>query len=70
MCAGAIYWSGIGQVVYAMSSESLQAMVNDPGGDLTLALPCRELFARGGRNIDVEGPMLEELAREVHQDFW
>ena len=32
MCAGAIYWSGIGRVVYALSSETLAAMGNDLEG--------------------------------------
>jgi hypothetical protein len=35
-----------------------------------LSLPCRELFARGGRTVEVEGPMLEDEAVEVHEDFW
>jgi tRNA(Arg) A34 adenosine deaminase TadA len=70
MCAGAIYWSGIGRVVYALSSETLYAMVNDKTGESTLSLPCRELFARGGRTVEVEGPMLEDEAVEVHEDFW
>jgi tRNA(Arg) A34 adenosine deaminase TadA len=70
MCAGAIYWSGVGRVVYALRSETLQAIVNDHEGDSTLALPCRELFARGGRRVEVEGPMLEDQARSVHQGFW
>jgi len=70
MCAGAIYWTGIGRVVYALSSETLQAIVNDEQGDSTLALSCRELFARGGRNVEVHGPILEDQAREVHQGFW
>jgi tRNA(Arg) A34 adenosine deaminase TadA len=70
MCAGAIYWSGIGRVVYALSSETLQEIANDEEGSSTLALPCRELFARGGRRVEVEGPILEEQAREVHRDFW
>jgi tRNA(Arg) A34 adenosine deaminase TadA len=70
MCAGAIYWAGIGRVVYALSSESLCAIVNDEQGDSTLALPCRDLIARGGRTVEVEGPMLEDLASAVHDGFW
>jgi tRNA(Arg) A34 adenosine deaminase TadA len=68
MCAAAIFWSGIGRVVFALSSESLQAYVDDEAW--TLALSCREVFARGGRKVEVEGPMLEEQAHEVHQGFW
>jgi len=70
MCAGAIYWSGIGRVVYALGSEALEAIVNDEEGNATLSLRSREVFARGGRRVEVEGPMLEDRAREVHLDFW
>lgn len=70
MCAGAIYWSGIGRVVYALSSETLRAIVNDEEGGSTLALSCREVFARGGRKVEVSGPTLEDQARAVHQGFW
>jgi tRNA(Arg) A34 adenosine deaminase TadA len=70
MCAGAIYWSGIGRVVYALSSQTLETIVNDREGNATLSLRCREVFDRGGRKVEVEGPMLETRAREVHLDFW
>jgi hypothetical protein len=33
-------------------------------------LPCREVFARGQRRMEVIGPLLEEEAAEVHKDFW
>jgi tRNA(Arg) A34 adenosine deaminase TadA len=70
MCSGAIYWSGIGRVVYALGSDTLEAIVNDQEGDATLALRCRDVFARGGRTVEVEGPMVEDRAREVHLNFW
>ncbi len=68
MCAGAIYWSGIGRVVFALSGAALNATVESNEGDL--ALSCREVFARGGRTVAVSGPHLEEEAREVHRGFW
>jgi tRNA(Arg) A34 adenosine deaminase TadA len=55
MCAGAIYWSGVGRVVYALSSEMLEAIVNDEKGESRLAVRCREVFAKGGRRVEVEG---------------
>ena len=70
MCAGAIYWSEIGRVVFALSSEGLTAMVDDEAGDSELALPCREVFGRGGRTVEVSGPHLEEEGRTVHEGFW
>ena len=70
MCAGAVYWCGIGRVVYALGEESLRAMTGDDPANPTLALPCREVFARGQRPTAVEGPALEDEARAVHVGFW
>ena len=70
MCAGAIYWSGINRVVYALGSDMLAAMVKDLPEDSNLRLPCREVFARGGRRVEVSGPHLVEQASAVHEGFW
>jgi tRNA(Arg) A34 adenosine deaminase TadA len=70
MCSSAIYWSGIGRVVYALSGEQLIGIVNDDSGSSTLALSCREVFARGGRAIGVSGPHLTDEAATVHEGFW
>ena len=70
MCSGAIYWSGIGRVVYALGSETLTAMLQDVGETSTLALSCREVFAQGTRTIDVSGPHLMEEAMAVHEGIW
>lgn len=70
MCAGAIYWSGIGRVVFALAGERLMAIVDDAGGGSRLALSCRDVFARGGRAIDVSGPHLLDQAAAVHDAFW
>ena len=69
MCAGAIYWSGIGRVVYALSGAELAAMA-EGGEEFELRLPCREVFARGGRIVEVSGPHLEAAGRAVHDGFW
>ena len=69
MCAGAIYWSGIERVVFALSSATFQGKI-DPHGVAGLALSCREVFARGGREVEVSGPHLEDLAWDVHEGCW
>jgi hypothetical protein len=46
------------------------AIVNDPAGSATLTLSCREVFARGGRSVDVSGPQLEQQASAVHEGYW
>jgi tRNA(Arg) A34 adenosine deaminase TadA len=70
MCAGAIYWSQIGKVVYALSEVDMYDIVG-PSPE-HLVLPCREVFARSGRPVEVVGPApeLNEEARLVHQGFW
>ncbi|MFH8251683.1 nucleoside deaminase [Microbacterium sp. B2969] len=70
MCAGAIYWSGIRRVVYAFGEDQLRELVHAQEGIPTLALPCREVFARGGQAVEVVGPVALEAARAVHEGFW
>jgi tRNA(Arg) A34 adenosine deaminase TadA len=68
MCSGAIFWGGVERVVYALSEEGLYALIGDSPHKLLLS--CRDVFARGGRPIEVLGPALEEEARQVHAGFW
>lgn len=70
MCAGAIYWCGIGRVVYGLAETGLLALTGDHPENPTLSLPCREVFARGQRATEVLGPLLEDEARQAHLGFW
>ncbi|GMG94063.1 nucleoside deaminase [Cupriavidus metallidurans] len=70
MCAGAIYWTGIGRVVYALSEHALLGLTGDHPENPTFSLPCREVFARGQRQVIVLGPMLEDEAAAPHIGFW
>ena len=70
MCAGAAYWAGIGRLVYGFSEASLRALTGAHPWNPTLALPCREIFSRGSRKIEVIGPYLEEEAAIPHRGFW
>ena len=66
MCAGAIYWSGIGRLVYACSEARLGEIAG-----IGLDVPCRSVLQTGARTVTVIGPTdLQETAAEVHQDFW
>ncbi len=70
MCAGAIYWAGIGRVVYGLSEHRLRAITGNHPENPTLDLPCREVFWRGQRPTDVVGPLLEEEAAALHDGVW
>ena len=70
MCAGAIYWTGIGRVVFGLAESGLFRYTGSHAENPTLDLPCREVFARGQKRIAVFGPLLEEEAGQVHEGFW
>jgi tRNA(Arg) A34 adenosine deaminase TadA len=70
MCAGAIYWAGIGRVVYGLSEHRLRGLTGDHPENPTLDLPCRKVFDAGQRPTDVVGPMLEDEAAALHQGVW
>ena len=70
MCAGAIYWAGIGRVVYALSEKRLKAITGNHAENPTLDLPCRTVFAAGQRAVEVVGPLLEDEAAARHKGVW
>jgi tRNA(Arg) A34 adenosine deaminase TadA len=69
MCSGAIYWSRIPRVVYALGEDEL-AVLAGGGGELLLQLPSRQVFAAGSPAVEVSGPHLHDAAAAVHQGFW
>ncbi|MGW2250722.1 nucleoside deaminase [Kitasatospora sp. NPDC001660] len=70
MCAGAIYWSGIRRVVYALAATELNVIAGADPDEPVLTLPCREVFAAGGNTVEVSGPHLFEEAAAVHTGYW
>lgn len=72
MCAGTMYWANIGRIVFGATEERLLALTGSHAENPTLALPCRELFARGQKDIRVHGPFPELEAELVapHASFW
>jgi tRNA(Arg) A34 adenosine deaminase TadA len=65
MCSGALFWGGIGRLVYGLSKKRSSAVERDKQAGPQLALGCREVFAAGDRRIEVEGPALEDEAESV-----
>ena len=70
MCAGAIYWAGIGRVVYGLSERRLRTLTGNHPENPTLDLPCRDVFASGQRPTEVVGPLLEDEAAALHDGVW
>src|SRR5258706_3717870 len=70
MCAGALYWAGIGRVVYGLGEARLRTLTGDHPENPTLDMPCRAVFAAGQRAVDVIGPLLEDEAAALHHGVW
>lgn len=70
MCAGSMYWAGVGRLVYGLSEERLKGITGNHPENPTLALPCRTVFASGQRENEVIGPVLEDEAASLHDGVW
>ena len=70
MCAGGIYWSGIGRVVYALAESRLGEFTGADPENPTMHLSAQTVLAAGQRPIVVEGPADLPEAAAVHAGFW
>ena len=72
MCAGTQYWANIGHLVYGISERTLLEHTGAHAENPTLDLPCREVFRRGQKAIEVIGPVpqVEAEIAALHRGFW
>lgn len=72
MCAGTLYWANIGRLVYGISEARLLQLTGNDAQNPTLNVPCRYVFERGQKAIQVWGPIaaVEAEIIEVHREFW
>lgn len=74
MCAGSIYWAHIGRLVYLASEKTLQGIIGEGNPEnLTLDMPCRDVFERGQFEVEVIGPLEGEVEGRVVEDsrrYW
>ena len=72
MCAGTQYWAHIGRLVYGLSEQRLLELTGNHRENPTLDLPCRDVFSRGQKAVEVIGPVPEVEAEiaALHARFW
>lgn len=72
MCAGAIYWSNIGTVVFAITEATLLTVTGDDPRNPTMHLPSATVLGSGQKNIELLGPFeeVEETAVAVLRKFF
>lgn len=70
MCAGAIFWSSIGRVVYGIDAERLRVFRGERLDQKDAELSCRDVFQAASHAIECIGPALIEEASSSHQGAW
>ena len=66
MCAGAIFWSGVGRLVYGLSGNRLHQLSGFTPEMLVAS--ARDVLARAGRKVEVIGPLFEAEAEALFID--
>lgn len=70
MCAGAIFWSNIGRVVYGIDAERLRVFRGARQDQRDAELSCRDVFAASPHPIECIGPALIDESSEPHVGAW
>jgi tRNA(adenine34) deaminase len=70
MCAGAIFWSNIGRVVFGIDAERLRVFRGEHGDQRDAELSCRDVFRASSHPIECIGPALIDEASAAHVGAW
>ena len=70
MCAGAIFWSAIGRVVYGIDAQRLREFRGEHGDQKDAELSCRDVFRASPHPIECVGPALLDEAAAAHIGAW
>lgn len=66
MCCGAIYWARIRHVVFGFPADALEEML----GGVGIHRSSSEILGNATFPIHIEGPILEDEGRQVHERYW
>jgi tRNA(Arg) A34 adenosine deaminase TadA len=70
MCAAAIFWSGIGRIVFALGKDKYRETAGTTNPSHLLELSAEDVLSKGGRKVKVEGPLLEEEAISFYKNIY
>lgn len=66
MCASAIYWAGIGRLVFGLSKQRFYQEFGRENPDWDFEFSSRDVLEKGARPTEVIGPMLEDEVIKLH----
>lgn len=70
MCSAAIFYTGVGRVVFGLSALAIQHLRNARPHTAGLNLSCRAVLDAAAEPVIVVGPALEDEGAVPHQGYW
>ena len=70
MCAGAIFWSGIGRVIFGIDAVRLRVFRGEVAEQKDAELSCRDVFDASPRTFECIGPVMLDECSAPHIGFW
>lgn len=70
MCAGAIFWSNIGRVVFGIDAVRLRVFRGERAEQRDAELSCRDVFRASPHAIECIGPALIDESSAPHEGYW
>jgi tRNA(Arg) A34 adenosine deaminase TadA len=70
MCAGAIFWSNIGRVVFGIDAVRLRVFRGERPDQRDAELSCRDVFTGSPHPIECIGPALIAESSAAHEGAW
>ena len=70
MCASAIFYTGVGRVVYGLSAAAILHLRNAQPHTAGLSLSCRAVLGSAAEQVKVVGPCLEAEGAKPHEGYW
>jgi len=68
MCSSAIFWSGIGTLVFGLSKSRFHHEFGNDIPAIDFNISSREVLKAGGRKVEIIGPMLEDEVLAIHRE--
>ena len=66
MCTAALFWAGIGRIVYALSKERYHSIARTTNPSHLFDLSAEKLLSYAKRPVQISGPLLEAEAAELY----
>ena len=69
MCTAAIFWSGIGRIVFALSKDGYHSIAGTKNPAHLFDISSEKLLSYAGRKVSVLGPLMEDEASQFYKKW-